>query len=216
MTMMMVVMMMMRWRKRGKGDTDLAKELNLATPKVNYRTANLQSFIWYIYSTNIGTEYFKHGIYSPFFPLQNAVCFIILRYLVHVLFTFYTQGVLKLKKNNSGAKGLSWFFPSESYAVRRESHREQVLPKRHHKPTTQWSFFHHRRTLLNLSARLGAQMHFGCSFKDFDLGIPFHSCTKNVSPSQRTLLFCVTEVPRIVLFRKSAFACFIMVKVKVK
>jgi len=26
--------------------------------------------------------------------------------LVSVLFTFYVQGVLKLKKNNSGAKGL--------------------------------------------------------------------------------------------------------------
>ena len=58
-----------------------------------------------IYSTNIGTEYFKHGIYSPYFPLQNAVCFIILTYLVPVLFIFYIQGVLKLK-NNSGAKRL--------------------------------------------------------------------------------------------------------------
>ena len=45
--------------------------------------------ILYIYSTNIGTEYFKNGIYSPFFPLINAVCFIILTYLVPVLFTFY-------------------------------------------------------------------------------------------------------------------------------
>ena len=46
--------------------------------------------ILYIYSTNIGTEYFKHGIYSPFFfSLQNAVCFIILTYLVPALFTFY-------------------------------------------------------------------------------------------------------------------------------
>jgi hypothetical protein len=46
-------------------------------------------YILYIYSTNIGTEYFKHGIYSPSYPLQNAVCFIILTYLVPVLFTFY-------------------------------------------------------------------------------------------------------------------------------
>ena len=33
-----------------------------------------------------------------FFFLQNAVCLIILMYLVPVLFTFYLQGVLKLKK----------------------------------------------------------------------------------------------------------------------
>ena len=64
------------------------------------RTAPLTSkrCILYIYSTNIGTEYFKHGIYPPFFLLQNAVCFINLTYLVPVLFTFYIQGVLKLKK----------------------------------------------------------------------------------------------------------------------
>ena len=55
--------------------------------------------ILYIYSANLGTEYFKHGIYSPVFALQNAVCFIILTYLVPLLFTFYIQGVLKLKKN---------------------------------------------------------------------------------------------------------------------
>ena len=50
-----------------------------------------KKFITCIYSINIGTEYFKHGIHSPFFPLQNAVCFIILTYLVPVLFTFYIQ-----------------------------------------------------------------------------------------------------------------------------
>jgi len=61
--------------------------------------------ILYIYSTNTGTKYFKCAIYSPFFPLQNAVCFIILTCLVPLLFTFYIQGVLKLKKN-SGAKRL--------------------------------------------------------------------------------------------------------------
>ena len=64
------------------------------------RTAPLTSkrCILYIYSTNIGTEYFKQGINSPFFSLQNAVCFIILTYLVPLLFTFYTQDVLKLIK----------------------------------------------------------------------------------------------------------------------
>ena len=55
--------------------------------------------ILYIYSTNVGTEYFKHDLYSPFFfSLQNAVCFIMLTSLVLVLFTFYIQNVLKLKK----------------------------------------------------------------------------------------------------------------------
>ena len=82
---------------------------NLLTPNDHYsgRTAPLTSkrYILYIYSTNIGTEYFKHGVYSPFFPLQNAVCFIILTYLVPILLTFYIQDVLKLKKN-SGAKRL--------------------------------------------------------------------------------------------------------------
>ena len=60
----------------------------------------------YIFPTNIHTEYFKHGIYSQFLALKNAVCFIILTYLVPVLFTFYIQGVLKLK-NNSDAKRLT-------------------------------------------------------------------------------------------------------------
>jgi len=82
---------------------------NLLTPNEDYsgRTAPLTSerCILYIYSTNIGTEYFKHGIYSPVFPLQNAVCFIILTYLVPGLITFYIQNVLKLKKIIPAPKG---------------------------------------------------------------------------------------------------------------
>ena len=77
-------------------------EFNRLTPNDPYmgRTAPLTSkrCILYIYSTNIGTEYLKHALYSPSFSLRNAVCFIMLTCLISVLFTFYIQGVLKLKK----------------------------------------------------------------------------------------------------------------------
>ena len=71
------------------------------------RTALLTSkrYILYIYSTNLGTEYFKHSLHSPFFPLQNAVCFIMLTCLVPVLFTSNIQGVLKFKKIIPAPKG---------------------------------------------------------------------------------------------------------------
>jgi len=82
---------------------------NPLTPKDHYsgRTAPLTSkrCILYIYSTNIGTEYLKYVIYSPFFSLHNAVCFINLTYLVPVLFTFYIQVVLKLKKKIPAPEG---------------------------------------------------------------------------------------------------------------
>ena len=59
------------------------------------RTAPLTSkrCILCTYSTNIDTEYFKHDIYSPFFSLQNAVCFIILTYLVPVFFSHFIYSV---------------------------------------------------------------------------------------------------------------------------
>jgi hypothetical protein len=56
------------------------------TALLTYRCCN-----FFIYSTDIRTEYFKHAAHSPFFPLQNAVYFIMLPFLVPVLFTFYIQ-----------------------------------------------------------------------------------------------------------------------------
>ena len=79
-------------------------DVNLLYDPISYtdrgRTAPLTSklCILYIYSTNIGTDYFKHAIYSPFFFLKNAVYFIILTYVVPVLYTFYIQCLLKFKK----------------------------------------------------------------------------------------------------------------------
>jgi len=91
-----------------QGEPKLKKKLfrrqkvNPLTPNDPYRgrTASLTSkrCILYIYSTSIGTEYFKHAIYSTFFSLQNAVCFIILTYLVPELFAFYMQDLPKFKK----------------------------------------------------------------------------------------------------------------------
>ena len=72
------------------------------------RTAPLTSkrCILYNYSTNIDTEYFKHGIYSPIFFFSKCSLFhnsnLFGSCIIHILYT----GVLKLKKNNSGAKRL--------------------------------------------------------------------------------------------------------------
>ena len=87
----------------------LSVSFNRLTPNDPYigRTAPLTSkrCILYIYSTNIGTEHFKNALYSPVFSLQNAVCFKMLTCLVPVLFTFYIQDVLKIKKIIPAPKG---------------------------------------------------------------------------------------------------------------
>jgi len=85
--------------------------INPLTPNGSYsgRTAPLTSkrCILYIYSTNIGTEYSKHCIYSPFFFSSKCSLFrnsnVFGPCIIHILYT----GCAKIKKkNNSGAKML--------------------------------------------------------------------------------------------------------------
>ena len=91
---------------RGRGvdqTTPSTREVNPLTPNDHNsgRTAQLTSkrCILYIYSTNTGTEYFEHGIYSPFFFLSSKYSLfhnskVFGSYIIHILYT----GVLKFKK----------------------------------------------------------------------------------------------------------------------
>ena len=73
------------------------------------RTAQLTSkrCILYIYSTNISTEYFKHGKHSPFFSSSKCSLFhnsnVFGSCVIHI---FYTKCAKIKKKNNSGARRL--------------------------------------------------------------------------------------------------------------
>jgi len=78
------------------------RPFNPSMPNDHYsgRTAPLTSkrYILYIYSTNIGAAYFKHGIYSPFFFSSKCNLFhnsnVFGSCIIHILYT----NVLKLKK----------------------------------------------------------------------------------------------------------------------
>jgi hypothetical protein len=84
-------------------------KINLLKPNGPYRgrTAPLTSkrFILYIYSTNIGTEYFKHGIYYPFLSSSKCSLFhnsnVFGSCIIHILYT----ECAKIKKIFPAPKG---------------------------------------------------------------------------------------------------------------
>ena len=83
--------------------------LNRLTPNDPYmgRTAPLTSkrCILYIYSTNIGTEHFKHALYSPFFSSSKCSLFhnanLFGSCIIHILYT----GCAEIKKIIPAPKG---------------------------------------------------------------------------------------------------------------
>ena len=83
--------------------------INRLTPNDPYMgpTAPLISkrCILYIYSTNIGTQYFKHVLYSPFFFSSKCSLFhnanLFGSCIIHILYTVCA----KIKKKNPAPKG---------------------------------------------------------------------------------------------------------------
>jgi len=73
---------------------------NPLTPNDHYSglTVPLTYKCCILYSTNIGTEYFKHGIYSSFFPPSKCSLFhnsnVFCSCIIHILYT----GCAKIKK----------------------------------------------------------------------------------------------------------------------
>ena len=85
----------LRWKKSNHFSQSQTSLVNPLTPKDPYsgRTALLTSkrCILYIYSTNTDTEYFKHGIYSPFSLSSKCSLFhnsnVFGSCFVHILYT---------------------------------------------------------------------------------------------------------------------------------
>ena len=81
------------------------------TPNDHYsgRTAPLTSKRWilYIYSTNIGAEYFKHGIYSSFFSSKCSLFHnsnVFGSCIIHILYI----GCAKIKKKKFRRQKVKW------------------------------------------------------------------------------------------------------------
>ena len=83
---------------------------NRLTPNDPYmgRTAPLtpKRCILFIYSTNIGAEYFKHALYSPFFSSKCSLFHSANLFGSRIIHILYTVCAEIKKKNTSDAKGL--------------------------------------------------------------------------------------------------------------
>ena len=94
---------------RSRRHYNLRAFVNPFTPNDHYssRTAPLTSkrCMLYIYSTNTGTEYFKHGIHSPFFFSSKCSFFhnsnVFGSCIIHILCT----GCAKIRKKIPAPKG---------------------------------------------------------------------------------------------------------------
>ena len=73
----------------------MEKVINTLKPNGPYRgrtaTLTCKRCFLYIYSTNIGIEFFKHGIYSPFFSFSKCSFFhnsnVFGSCIIHILYT---------------------------------------------------------------------------------------------------------------------------------
>ena len=92
-----------------------------------YRTANLQSCILYIYSTNIGTKYFKRGIYSPFFFFSKCSLFhnsnLFGSCVIYILYT----GCAKIKKKYSRRQKVKPYRIQTVQQLSDEDHTRRVI-----------------------------------------------------------------------------------------
>ena len=96
----------LRTQRTAESQEKDARILNPLTPNDHYsgRTASLTSkrCILYISSANTGTEYFKHGIHSPFFFSPSSECSLFHKSnvfgfcFIHILYTVCAK--IKKKK----------------------------------------------------------------------------------------------------------------------
>jgi len=82
---------------KNSAEVEYLLTLRRLTTQIEVVTAQLTAklCILYIYSTNIGTEYFKHGIHSPFFSSSKCSLFhnsnVFDSCIIHILYIYSTN-----------------------------------------------------------------------------------------------------------------------------